>query len=156
MLCQKCRKRNAQYHSSRIINNQLVDIHLCKRCVENNSNQEHTNNIDGLLEVLVKTNVYDKNQTDELQCKTCGTTLSELQKNGLVGCPHCYTIFSDYLLKDKNKSHRRTGRTPKGLEFIERLEKKLKRAVESEDFEEAAQLRDKIKDLEKEGFSGDN
>jgi protein arginine kinase activator len=156
MLCQKCGKRNAQYHSSRILNNQLVDVHLCKRCVENNSTQDHTNNIDGLLEVLVKTNVYDKNQTGELQCNACGTTFSEVQRSGLVGCPQCYSVFSDYILKDKNKSHKRTGKTSKGSEFIERLEKKLKKAVESEDFEEAAQLRDKIKDLEKEGFFGDN
>ena len=156
MLCQKCRKRNAQYHSSRIINNQLVDIHLCKRCVENNINQEHTNNIEGLLEVLVKTNVYDKNQAEELQCNICGTTFSELQKSGLVGCPECYSIFSDYLSKHKIKSYKKSFRTQKGIEFIERLERKLKKAVESEDFEEAAQLRDKIKDLEKEGFIGDN
>ncbi|UCB44384.1 MAG: UvrB/UvrC motif-containing protein [Spirochaetota bacterium] len=155
MLCQKCRKRSAQFHSSRIINNQLVDIHLCKRCIENNGNQEHTNNIDGLLEVLVKTNVYDKNKADELKCNICGTTFSELQKNGLAGCPKCYSIFSDYLSEDRGRSYKRTGRTQQGIAIIEHLEKRLKKAVESEDFEEAAQLRDKIKDLE-EGFSGDN
>jgi protein arginine kinase activator len=134
----------------------LVDIHLCKRCVENNSKQEHTNNIDGLLEVLVTTNVYDKNNAEELQCNICGTTFSELQKRGLVGCPECYSIFSEYLSEDRGKSYKRTFSTQKGTEYIERLEKKLKKAVESEDFEEAAQLRDKIKDLEKEGFFGDN
>jgi protein arginine kinase activator len=156
MLCQKCRVRNAQYHSSRIINNQLVDVHFCKRCVENISNHEYTNNIDDILEVLVETDVYDANHADEPRCDTCGTTLAELKKIGLVGCPRCYHFFSDYLPKDTHKPFRKADRAGKRSEFIERLEKRLKLAVESEDFEEAAQLRDKIKNLEKEGLFGDN
>ena len=163
MLCQRCLKRDAQFHSYRINNNELIDVHLCSRCAEINDNQDENNGIDdklhSLLEVLLNANVYNENSAPMLRCENCGTTLKEFEKNGLVGCPTCYESFSDVIFKEKEKSYSTdTGnkRGKSGSTFIERLEKRLKRAVENEDFEEAAKIRDKIRDLEKEGFFGDS
>lgn len=163
MLCQRCLKRDAQVHSYRINNNELTDVHLCPRCAEINENQEESNGIDdklhSLLEVLLKATVYNGNSAPMLRCENCGTTLKEFEKDGLVGCPACYDSFSDVIFKEKEKSYSTETvdkREEGGSTFIERLERRLKRVVEAEDFEEAAKIRDKIKDLEKEGFFGDS
>jgi protein arginine kinase activator len=161
MLCQRCQKRDAQFHSSRIINNELIDVHLCSKCVEIHGNQEETKSIDdklhSLLEVLLKADVYNGNSSSVLRCDICGTTFKELEKSGLAGCPKCYDLFSERILKDNNESYG-TGSPNKkaGSTFLERLEKRLKTAVQNENFEEAAKLRDKIRVLEKEGFFGDS
>ena len=160
MLCQRCLKRDARFHSYRIINNELIDVHLCSRCADINKNQQETNGItdklDSLLEALLTKKVYNEKST--LRCENCGTTLKEFEKYALVGCPACYDFFADVIFSQKNSMQSKgTGKKSikKSSTFMERLENRLKRAVETEDFEEAAKIRDKIKDLEKEGFFGD-
>jgi protein arginine kinase activator len=163
MLCQRCLKRDARFHSYRIINNELVDVHLCSRCVESNGNQEETNNIGdklhSLLEVLLKADIYNGSSSSVLRCDGCGTTLKEIEKYGLAGCPRCYECFSHQLLKDTDITYSTESgsiNTKESSTFLDRLEKRLQRAVETEDFEEAAQIRDRIRTLEKEGFFGDS
>jgi protein arginine kinase activator len=93
-----------------------------------------------------------------MSCPTCGATLSEFQESGRLGCPSCYQVFTDELNALFTRIHGSTehgGKHPGGggdygseTVSIEVLKRKLKTAVESEEFEEAALLRDKIHEAE--------
>jgi protein arginine kinase activator len=163
MLCQRCMKRAAQFHSYRIINNELIDIHLCSQCIENNEHREEPNSIDdklhSLLDVLLESNTTNGNSKSGQRCEDCGTSLAEIEKTGLAGCPRCYDIFSQVILKGSEKNYVLSPALKDsggGLTFLDRLETRLQKAVEREDFEEAAKIRDKIQNLEEEGFYGDS
>src|SRR5205085_1626545 len=91
----------------------------------------------------------------ELKCGRCGFTQADFKKAGRLGCPECYRTFSDPLdglLKTMHKGTRHVGKVPESLrqsrdlnDRLKSLQKKLSKAIEEEDFEEAAILRDEIK-----------
>jgi protein arginine kinase activator len=93
----------------------------------------------------------------ELKCPRCGFTQADFKKSGRLGCPECYKTFSEGLsglLKTMHKGTRHMGKAPETLrssmEYAGRLkllQEKLEKAIESENFEEAAQLRDEIKQV---------
>ena len=91
----------------------------------------------------------------EIRCAGCGFTQADFKKAGRLGCAQCYTTFSEgleSLLKSMHKGIKHLGKVPAALrqgrdlsERLKHLQKKLDRAVTSEDFEQAASLRDEIK-----------
>jgi protein arginine kinase activator len=90
-----------------------------------------------------------------VKCPRCGFTQADFKKAGRLGCPDCYKTFSDALeglLKTMHKGTRHVGKVPESLrqsrdlaDRLKTLQKKLAKAIEAEDFEEAAILRDEIK-----------
>lgn len=94
--------------------------------------------------------------TQDIRCDGCGTSLSELARTGMTGCAKCYVTFEKQLAPYIGRIHgdvRHTGSIPRsaGAEIrrmreIERLKTELSRAVEIQDFENAARLRDLIKE----------
>ena len=92
----------------------------------------------------------------ERKCPTCGMTESELRRTGRVGCPDCYSTFADILNPYVQKIHgatRHIGTAPAAPEQpkadpVADLKAQLKAAVESEDYERAASLRDEIRRME--------
>ena len=92
----------------------------------------------------------------ERKCPTCGMTESELRRTGRVGCPDCYSTFADILNPYVQKVHgatRHVGTAPAAPEQpktdpVADLKAQLKAAVESEDYERAASLRDEIRRME--------
>jgi protein arginine kinase activator len=107
--------------------------------------------------------VERKSAEAEKPCPTCGITLKEFQKRGRLGCPEDYEVFEDELSRLLRKLHRadvhvgsvpskaqaRRGRRRFIRERIDALKKELDAVVRSERFEEAARLRDRLKELEK-------
>ena len=100
-----------------------------------------------------------KQDTDahgDAKCPFCSSTLSAIRRSGRAGCPDCYTVFSEFLIPTVLTVDTATGaRMPRHLRSsIERkrniasLKQRMRSAVESEDFELAAALRDEIKKLE--------
>ena len=91
----------------------------------------------------------------ELKCTRCGFTQADFKKAGRLGCPECYKTFSEPLeglLKTMHKGTRHVGKVPESLrqnrdlsDRVKTLEKRLGKAIEDEDFEQAALLRDEIK-----------
>jgi protein arginine kinase activator len=87
----------------------------------------------------------------------CGFTQADFKKSGRLGCPECYQTFAEGLsglLKTMHKGVRHIGKAPEALrrsretgDRLKLLQKKLNKAVETEDFEAAAALRDEIKIL---------
>jgi len=93
----------------------------------------------------------------EVKCPRCGFTQADFKKSGRLGCPECYLTFADGLeglLKSMHKGTRHTGKVPEGLrrtrdasERLGLLQRKLAEAIEEENFEQAAILRDEIKQM---------
>jgi len=161
MKCQRCKKNPATVHLTDIVKNEKYEKHLCDECAreENVTFKSHTP-INELLASFVMQQ-SGAQELAELQCDQCGTTFVEFRNNGLLGCPADYDVFEEALAPLLQRSHgeeatHHVGKTPKGRsddagnqrrELI-RLRRELNEAVEREDYETAASLRDTIKTLE--------
>lgn len=116
-------------------------------------------------------------QTNELKCKNCGMTYSDFINTGMFGCSNCYDVFSspiDSLLKNLHGTAKHIGRGPEGkAETITitknnstkqnknenvndnknnkkgSLEKELEKAIKEERYEDAAKIRDELKEMNK-------
>ena len=158
MLCENCKKNNATTYFKQTVNGQTREVFLCSECAAKLGLGDSFLNfgdfgmgfgmMPGLLSSLTHTAVRS--------CPTCGTSLSEVTQTGNMGCPDCYEAFRDYLRQllpriSGNKTHKgktpHTGQSPAEDE-IPALKKKLAEAIKAEDFEQAATLRDKIRELE--------
>lgn len=170
MLCQECQKRPATVHVTKIMNNEKTERYLCQYCAQEQENigvgfgMEPNFSLPKLLSSLL--NYEPANQTglsmSEPQtgkCENCGLTYSQFGQLGKVGCSECYQRFGEKLnplLRRIHGSARHTGKVPKRtggsirlLKEIEQLKQKLQNAVQREEFEQAAQIRDQIRELEK-------
>lgn len=166
MLCDICGKNAATVHLTEIIDSQMNELHLCEVCAREKSEQmEQQFGLSDLLAGMVE---FEKPQKDKetleavsLKCANCGLAYADFKKIGRLGCSECYLTFKKYLgplLKSIQGSVMHFGKTPvkvapvlKKTERIdlEELRQQLKAAIEKEAFEEAARLRDQIKELEK-------
>ena len=103
-------------------------------------------------------NIYftKKDDGNNSVCPYCSTSLSKTIETGRVGCPECYTVFSDLILPSSCTAETAHGaKMPSArresferLKSIAELKAQIKIAVESENYELAATLRDKIRKLE--------
>ncbi|MDF1543518.1 MAG: UvrB/UvrC motif-containing protein [bacterium] len=167
MICQDCKKREAQVHLTQIINNEKMSLSLCKECAAARGFHSPLENMPfPLAEILSGIGAkmpssLTKAKTEGLACKQCGLTFDEFARLGRFGCSECYTTFRESLQTIMRKIHGASlhrGKTPGLLETDkdsqplpireeERLEKQLSKAIEDEDFERAAEIRDKLKTL---------
>ncbi len=173
MLCDECGKNKATVHLTEIINEQISKLNLCEGCAkQKGADAEQNFGITDLLMALSDveaqpqaaggapgTAVPTKNK-----CAHCGLTYEDFKKVGRLGCSDCYTTFKANLaplLKRIHGSNLHMGKSPnptavkeqkisnKLHDELETAKHELLKAVKSEEFEEAAALRDKIKFLEK-------
>ncbi len=172
MWCERCKKRQATVHVTKIVNNHKTESHLCEICAgetgqelgflfEPNFSFQHL--LAGLLEneFGVKSEAFTERSAQELEkCPTCGLTFTDFRKIGLMGCADCYQAFAEYLnplLRRIHGSISHTGKAPHNIggrirarKELETLRRRLKDAIKREAYEEAAQLRDQIKAKEAE------
>ncbi|MDD5165851.1 MAG: UvrB/UvrC motif-containing protein [Candidatus Omnitrophica bacterium] len=167
MLCDVCNKNPATVHLTEIIDNQMNELHLCEECARQKSSQmEQQFGLNDLLAGLMEFEKQTKEKDpllEALKCPACGLTYTDFRKIGRLGCGDCYTTFKKYLgplLKKIHGSCMHFGKSPINLEKkplpkkkstpnMDELREKLTKAVQDEAFEEAARLRDQIKELEK-------
>lgn len=163
MLCQVCNKRTATVHFTQIVNNKKVEMHLCQQCAEEKSGHGFglPLNINSFFASLLGFNEnqpYVKQLQKTMICKKCGMTFEEFQRIGKVGCSNCYEVFEgtlNPLIRRVQGSIEHNGKVParfsKSVSIsreIARLKELLIKAVEKEEYEKAAEIRDKIKSLE--------
>lgn len=113
---------------------------------------------------------------DNAKCKTCGMTYNDFINTGMFGCSDCYDTFSgpiDSLLKNLHGTAKHIGRGAKNVNELlnkksnnkasknnengkdeknsqlEDLQKELDKAIKEERYEDAAKIRDKIKEMNK-------
>lgn len=169
MLCQKCNKKEASVHLKRIVNGKKEELHLCKECaVEkgqfdfNDNNLSFQTLLSGILNNKFNSNnnsLFKKLKSPTLSCKNCGKSYEEFTKSGLFGCAECYQVFQDELeplFKRIHGSLRHMGKRPALIKEkieaeteIDSLKNQMQKAVAKENFEKAAELRDRIHAIEK-------
>jgi len=161
MLCDICGKNPATVHLTEIVDDQMNELHLCEECARQKSLQmEQQFGLSDLLAGLVEFEkpVLEK-ETALIKCPNCGLTYADFKKIGRLGCGNCYSAFKKYLAPLLKRIHglsQHMGKSPKKLVKVNKktselatLRYKLQKAIEEEAFEEAARLRDQIKELEK-------
>lgn len=162
MLCEKCKKNPATVHMQQFVHGVKKEMHLCQECSFKMEMPISLENIfQGFLDQMKHMgHPYDKVQykPQNLTCTRCGMVFNEFKTNGKLGCDSCYQAFHkpvEALIKNVQGSTRHGGKFPQRSGVIllqkrqvEELRVGLKAAIELENFEEAARIRDEIKELE--------
>ncbi len=156
MNCERCHKNHATYHLTAIENGVKREAHICEECARQSGVGFKFNFTIGELVGAPREEKAPK--ANQVRCPECGITYSEFKTKARLGCPHDYDIFRGELMRLLEKIHGSTthvGKTPrtaddqvrKENELI-RLKRDLESMVRSENFEKAAEIRDRIKTLE--------
>ncbi|MFP4687033.1 MAG: UvrB/UvrC motif-containing protein [bacterium] len=155
MKCERCGEEPATVHQITVTGGFDVHYkHLCEKCaaeLEATGAEETEGKVPGLINSMFE-------EPEAAQCDECGLEFSEFSKTGRLGCANCYLAFFDHLeplIKRIHGAGKHSGETAEGGELgelsmarkIQILQQELKEAVESEKYEEAARLRDRINDL---------
>lgn len=160
MVCNVCGANEATIHLTEIVNEQMVEIHLCETCAQEKGTEFKTHfNVGDLLSGLTdlaKEVIGEERIT--AKCPNCGMTYEEFSRTGRLGCPECYEALSKYLMpliKRVQHSTQHVGKRPSRLSptvqlnhDLRDLQDRLRKSVEQEAFEEAARIRDQIEQLE--------
>jgi protein arginine kinase activator len=154
MKCQRCTKA-ATIHITEVTGeNQFDELHLCEDCAQRYLYEPQNKPPGPKGEV-------DGDETAALNlrsCPHCGLKFGEFRNAGRLGCPHDYEVFRTELvplLENVHGETRHAGKTPNrrpgprqaGADLLQ-LRKDLQNAVNRENYEEAAKLRDRIRQLE--------
>lgn len=159
--CSRCSKP-ATLHITELKDGDVHALHLCESCAKvylsNVEVGETSDEPDDLFKQHLESNIEDLEDVDQLTCPNCDISFKEFRSQGRLGCPHCYEAFAEELIPLLENIHgetQHTGKFPQRApessrrqhELI-RLRNQLRTAVESESYEEAAQLRDQIHQLQ--------
>ena len=161
MLCDNCKERDAVVQLTQVGSTGVTQLHLCEKCAAEKGVEttitmpKHP--LGDFLQAVQQQ--MPSSQTGAARCTYCAMTLQEFRASGRLGCARCYTAFEPSLrelLRRVHGSARHTGRRyePPEPALLERsttlaeLKDRLRRAIESEQFELAATLRDQIRVLE--------
>lgn len=157
MLCDICKKNEATVHLTQIIDNKMLKVDLCEVCSKTKGIQETTGF--SLADLQVGLGAGDEIAGEaNVKCPVCGFTQADFKKTGRLGCSACWETFAQGLsplLKAMHKSERHVGKVPGKAahtlvitEQIKDLSGELEKAVRSEKYEDAAHIRDQIRELE--------
>ena len=164
MVCDNCGSTHAVVHLTQIVNNQMSTHRLCEKCAAEKGLETTPEPaafpLNDLLAQMGKDTAPEPSEPSaSQQCSFCGLTFKDFRETGRLGCPHCYETYMPHLQRLLRRVHGGTQHVgkvylppdPSATELERRLDglrRKLNRAVESEDFERAAELRDEIRSLE--------
>lgn len=160
MLCMLCQKKEARVHLTDVKNGKVRKVDLCEECAKAKGVDDPAGF--ALADLLLGLGAGEEltagsPEGAEPACPACGLTQSDFKKAGRLGCPTCYETFAEGLagmLKTMHKGTRHVGKVPRGLklgrevqERLQALQRSLEAAIAVENYEEAARLRDAIKQL---------
>lgn len=162
MLCEKCQQKQATVHMQQILNGEKTEIYLCQECAgQLDMPISFDNFFQGFLDSFISMpgkNAYEGVHINK-KCPACGLGYDGFKKAGRLGCANCYETFSeelDGLLKNVQGSNQHNGKFPRkyGAELLskrnlDKLKLQLSKAIDNEEYEEAAKLRDRIKEIQK-------
>jgi protein arginine kinase activator len=164
--CQICKKNQATVHLTEIIKGKKREIHLCEECASKKGVAFKSSNfsIQDLLSGIINTQAAQEiAKMSQIKCPICGMSYLDFRQHGRLGCATDYTVFKEGLVPLLEKIHGSTehlGKIPSSSgeaqtvsrELLE-LRQSLRRAIDKEDYEEAAKLRDRIKAAEEGGHA---
>lgn len=159
--CSRCSKP-ATLHITELKDGDVHALHLCEACA-----QDYLSNVEvghggqepeDVFQHHIEGSVEELDDVDQSVCPSCNITFKEFRSQGRLGCPQCYLAFENELLPLLENIHghtQHTGKFPKRAPEASRrqyelikLRNRLRTAVESESYEEAAQIRDEIQKME--------
>jgi protein arginine kinase activator len=166
--CDQCGDQAGVVQLTEIRNGEVRTIHLCAKCAGEKGiqTQEAVSEtpLGGFLAALGEASdpiaATGGGEGTEARCPGCGSTLSDFRETGRVGCAECYQAFEEAfreLLRRLHGSTHHSGMTyvPPGAPAapalpadVAELRERLRRAIEAEQFELAAELRDRLKERE--------
>ena len=167
MLCEQCKKRPANVHMTKIINGHKTEMHLCEECARERGELNFfsvpqfsfQNLLAGMLGQEPGFDVdLSRPYRGSRRCDKCGLEYSDFTRSGFLGCSHCYAEFRNQLEPILRRIHgatrhvgkipKRTGGAVRVRKEIEDLRQELQKCIAKEEYERAAEIRDKIHELE--------
>jgi protein arginine kinase activator len=173
MRCENCGERDAVIHLTQIVNNSVTTTHLCEPCAAEKGVETGASvakfPLGDFLASLGKGGAPEQAEGGvDVPCAWCGATLKDFRQTGRLGCARCYESFAGSLrdlLRRLHGNARHVGEQYRPVlalatggasdagpgspvRELDQLREHLRRAVAEEDFERAAELRDRIRALE--------
>ena len=164
MKCSKCNKKEATVFYREVVNGKETKYALCSDCAADREKEMNDTLFKNFYEPFESgifgslfAPISASAKKEEKKCTLCGATFRELCEEGKAGCPVCYSVFREEFAPTLTRLHGKVthrGRVP--LKFREKkdredkilsLEKDLKTAISEERYEDAAALRDRLREL---------
>lgn len=174
VLCQECQQRTANVHYTKVVNGQKTEYHLCEQCAREKGEIDLSFGFDpgfsihnllaGLLDMDNPVTQLSKTAAADQRCPSCGLNYAEFSQSGRLGCAYCYGAFAQQLeplLRRIQGSTEHNGKIPERTDGVLKLEQEIRKlnseleeAVAKEEYEQAAKLRDRIKELRQQAEQG--
>jgi len=152
MKCEICGNEEGRIKYTKVINGEKVEFYICESCAKKKG-------LTNLINPLKKGE--EKKITGEIpltaECPFCGWKLYDVENKSKLGCPKCYNAFRSYIRRIAKEIHgmdKHIGKVPIQDKRILFLKKKIREvkseldvAIKKEEYELAAELRDRIKTL---------
>lgn len=165
MLCDNCKERDAIINLTQVEHDSKVTLHLCEQCAQQKGVETGAavmkTPLGNFLGALGKGAALVPATADGVRCPACGSTLRDFRDSGRLGCDQCYTAFDGHLRDLLRRLHGSSQHVGERYDIpgavgddsdprsrLLDLKAQLRRAVEGENFELAAELRDRIRVLE--------
>jgi len=154
--CDQCGQSDASIQYTEVAGGEVSKLNLCQRCAQSNGllDDIQGDGVDALISHLSQAEGVTQ-ETQALECPSCQTSWEQLEESGVLGCEDCYKTFAMQLTRMLREGHdaplhagpgRRSASDPSAL--LPELQSLLEQAVREEDYEKAAEVRDRIQQLE--------
>ena len=166
MLCQNCKKNEATTHIKRVLNGEATESHLCSNCAQvigvGSFFDDFSLNMPDIFSGFFGDSAFALSEGKLERCEKCGCSFDDIVKSGRVGCADCYEKFYEKLLPSIQRIHgkaKHQGKIPEihgtkvspkektAEEKIQELQLEMKKAIDEQNFERAAVIRDEIKKI---------
>jgi protein arginine kinase activator len=165
MLCDVCKSQKANVFLTQIVEGKMQKVNMCESCSKEKGVADPTGfALADMLLGLGAAQTVEGPRADSCKCAVCGFTQTEFKKTGRLGCSGCYTTFAESLapmLRGMHKGVEHVGKVPERQMRALRKEQEIKaclqemrQAIAAERYEEAAALRDRIRQMEEEVCQG--
>lgn len=158
-VCQSCQQNPSTIHYTEIHDGAKSELHLCEACAQAQglTSGPAPAGMPAMLAQMARP--ASTPGAPAPGCPACGITFAEYLQKGRLGCPQDYEFFReqvDPLLEKIHGKNRHVGRLPRGTDAeatrrtdeLVRLRRDLQQAVRAEQYETAARLRDRIRQME--------
>jgi protein arginine kinase activator len=157
MICDVCKTNQATVFLTQIVDGKMQKVNLCEACSREKGVTDPTGfALADLLLGLGAAEEIERGHSTQ-RCPACGFTQADFKKTGRLGCPQCYDTFAEgleSLLRAMHKGTRHAGKIPARLQQVlqaeaelRTLQEELDRAISTENYETAAEIRDRIRQI---------
>ena len=165
MICQNCKQAEASVHLTKVINNVKTEVHLCQQCAIKSGELKVFSGPQSMFSNFLTGLFQNQNPFIQLErgsneaCPVCGCQYKEFAATSFLGCAECYKAFEERLKPVVSQIHghashvgkipKRAGKVYRERQELENMKRELQKLINTEEYEQAALVRDKIKNFEK-------